>query len=201
MSTSFEIFPTNRYIPKIEDILNSTKNMFDDFLSSHNSTFLYTLSAVQFDNDDNIVSENPPCITDTEQYYTSININNEGFIYIFCNKLSDLDDEIWTDEPIAENAQRLKEKIIKNKEIGYSWQVKRTAGQSAIASLIYGYIAIAIAEETNGFIYSDDGAWEYRTFPILPDDFRKEYLMPEQLEKSKNMEWYNNMINEISKKA
>lgn len=48
-----------------------------------------------------------------------------------------------------------------------------------MASLFYGYIAIALAKLTDGFIYSDDGAWEYSYFPMHAEDFEKIYLNKE----------------------
>jgi len=34
--------------------------------------------------------------------------------------------------------------------------------------LAYGLIAASLAEITGGFVYSDDGAWDYSYFPALP---------------------------------
>lgn len=76
-------------------------------------------------------------------------------------------------------ALAMKGQIEKSLELGYSWEVIRTAGQPALASLFYGYIAIALAKLTDGFIYSDDGAWEYSYFPMQAGDFEKIYLNKE----------------------
>jgi len=42
--------------------------------------------------------------------------------------------------------------------------------------LAYGLIAASLAEITGGFVYSDDGAWDYSYFPALPEDFFRWYF-------------------------
>lgn len=55
-------------------------------------------------------------------------------------------------------AEKLKDKIKANIELGYSWSVKRTMRQPYIISIYYGFLAITIAMLTDGIIYSSDGA-------------------------------------------
>lgn len=78
--------------------------------------------------------------------------------------------------PTNDNIPEFRSSILKNRKIGYLWQVKRTAGQPAIVSLFYGFVAMALARETDGFIYSDDGAWCYESFPTTWQNLYSEYL-------------------------
>ncbi|MDE6780364.1 MAG: hypothetical protein K2J40_02755 [Ruminococcus sp.] len=137
--------------------------MFGDFLKFHGiETEIFT--EVHTFRNGKVINEKT--ITHDENSHTTITVNNIGDIYLFYIKLDDTDFELWNDE-LKNNprAKSLESTILQNRKIGCLWQVKRTAGQSAIASLFYGFAAMAVAKETDGFIYSDDGAWSYELFP------------------------------------
>lgn len=200
MSTTFEIYPTNKIIPRIPGIIADTMRMFNAFLQRHSTTFHYSVSVVQFENGEPIDSETEDdgFLTCREDRYTAFSINGEGWIYVFIHELDSLDDAVWEDELASNlNAQAMRQKIQKNRDIGWYWVVKRTAGQPAIASLIYGYLAIAIARAADGFIYSSDGAWNYSSFPMGADDFEREYLSPEEIAESDQKEWFLELIDII----
>ena len=40
-----------------------------------------------------------------------------------------------------------------------------------MVNLAYGLVAASVAQLTNGFIFTDDGAWECKKFPTTPEDF------------------------------
>lgn len=124
----------------------------------------------------------PVFLTSNEEKYTIFNINEEGEIYVFYDKIEKIDEEFWNEEiKINENARFMEKKIWDSLKTGYSWRVKRTMGQPAVVNLYYGYLAIAIAVLTEGILYSDDGAWNYECFPIEGKSFEKEYLNLDKL--------------------
>ena len=126
--------------------------------------------------------EKPVFLTSNEGKYTIFNINEEGEIYVFYDKIEKIDEEFWNEEiKINENARFMEKKIWDSLKTGYSWRVKRTMGQPAVVNLYYGYLAIAIAVLTEGILYSDDGAWDYECFPIEGKSFEKEYLNLDKL--------------------
>ena len=176
MSMSFEIFPTIKKKPNCEEIIKCSVELFYEFLKKEkiSQEIVITTRAVTIDNE---VYNNPISLALKENYHIVFDLNGEGEVYVFYHELTDLDKEFW-DEEIKENkhAKSIKEQIDANYEIGYSWSVKRTMGQPAIVNLYYGYLAIAIATLTDGFIYSDDGAWDYSMLPMGGKDFKKEYL-------------------------
>ena len=51
------------------------------------------------------------------------------------------------------------------------WSIKRTAWQPVLANILYGFVAIAIAELTNGLIYSDDGDWNFKEISLKAEEF------------------------------
>jgi len=111
-------------------------------------------------------------------FYSGSKWRNRFYYY----KITELDREIWKNE-IETNikARELRDIINKSINIGYYWSFRKSIGQPGIINLAYGLIAASLAEITGGFVYSDDGAWDYSYFPALPEDFFRWYFKPEQL--------------------
>ena len=194
MSTCFEVYPTNDNIPEFSKIISKAVSMIEDFLKFHSiekniSTEVYAV------HEDNIISTTE-FITVQENIYNTIEINQTGNIYLFYIKHDDFYNEMWNEE-IKHNsrAKMLENSILKNHQIGYSWDIKRTAGQPAIASLFYGFVAMALARETDGFIYSDDGAWSYELFPTEWQNLYSEYFNTDSIKNSKIKSTVKNWIN------
>lgn len=196
MSTSFEIYPTNNNIPELSRLISEAVSMFENFMKYHNiksyiNTELYAVN-------ENQTVYTPKFVTDSENIYNTIELNKIGNIYLFYIKIDDTDVALWNDE-LKNNprAESIKSSIMKNREIGYLWQVKRTAGQPAIVSLFYGFVAMALARETDGFIYSDDGAWSYELFPTEWKSLYSEYLDINKIKdhniKSTIIKWINSL--------
>ena len=196
MSTSFEIYPTNNNIPELSLLISEAVSMFENFMKYHNiksyiNTELYAVN-------ENQTVYTPKFVTDSENIYNTIELNKIGNIYLFYIKIDDTDVALWNDE-LKNNprAESIKSSIMKNREIGYLWQVKRTAGQPAIVSLFYGFVAMALARETDGFIYSDDGAWSYELFPTEWKSLYSEYLDINKIKdhniKSTIIKWINSL--------
>jgi len=95
-----------------------------------------------------------------------------GFFY----KITELDREIWKNEI----------------ETNIKARVRKSIGQPGIINLAYGLIAASLAEITGGFVYSDDGAWDYSYFPALPEDFFRWYFKPEYVVKNEDKVWLQN---------
>lgn len=181
MSISFEIFPTTKKIPKCEEVNEYSINLFNGFIQNENIVYdiKCKVTEVSFDSKK---CKKPAFLTSNEEKYTIFNINEEGEIYVFYDKIEKIDEEFWNEEiKINENARFMEKKIWDSLKTGYSWRVKRTMGQPAVVNLYYGYLAIAIAVLTEGILYSDDGAWDYECFPIEGKSFEKEYLNLDKL--------------------
>ncbi len=176
MSMSFDIFPTNTYIPKYEELKNLSQEMLKDYFAKENIDIDIFL---EFNTKDIVSGKNINCdsLITNETEYSSFSINGIGESLIFYRKITDIDKEFWKEEiELNHKANELKEKIERNIKLGYMWNVKRTMNQPAIINIYYGFLAIAIAILTNGILYSDDGAWDYHSFPIGAEQFRMEYL-------------------------
>ena len=181
MSISFEIFPTTKKIPKCEEVNEYSINLFNGFIQNENIVYdiKCKVTEVSFDSKK---CKKPVFLTSNEEKYTIFNINEEGEIYVFYDKIEKIDEEFWNEEiKINENARFMEKKIWDSLKTGYSWRVKRTMGQPAVVNLYYGYLAIAIAVLTEGILYSDDGVWDYECYPIEGKSFEKEYLNLDKL--------------------
>ena len=176
MSMSFEVFPTKKIIPKCNEVIKCSVGLFSEFMRREKiiCDIEVTVSEILFTDK---MYKTPINLASKQDHYTVFNVNREGEIYVFYHDLTEVDKDFWDMElQDNKNAQVLNEKVNVNLEIGFFWSIKRTLGQPAIASLYYGYLAIAIAILTDGIIYSDDGAWEYSVFPVEGSVFKDIYL-------------------------
>lgn len=174
MSTCFNIFPTTAHIPKCKIIIETAVSMFNDFLRSNEIDLDVEYNIREMKQDGSIIESD--LIVHEEGNYTSVEINGIGTVLLFYGNLTNVDFEMWEEEiAINKKAELMRKKILLNKTIGHYWQVKRTMGQPALIGLIYGFIAISIAKYTNGYIYSDDGAWSYDLFPSTYMELLSQY--------------------------
>ena len=201
MSTTFEVYPGNKYIPTFEELntvvtsnLTAYLNRYNIFQSIHLKVDLYTLenySEPSFDQNDKM--------SWSTDHYAWFGINNiAGGTDCYFHKHSDLDKEIWKDElRLRARNSEIRELIINSLRLGYYWSFRRSVGQSGTIALLYGLLAGSLAQLTGGFIYSDDGAWNYKLFPARADDFLKYYFHPELATNERDKEFSVNCINSI----
>lgn len=186
MSMSFDIFPTNTYIPKCEEVKEMSQQMLNNYLLEKEIDFNILLKCKNKKFTTNNELNSDYLVTNEEEYQT-FSINDIGEALVFFQRICKVDREFWKEE-INTNykANQLKKQIDINLKIGYMWKVKRTMNQPAIISIYYGFLAIAIANLTDGILYSDDGGWDYRCFPVEAKQFMNEYLNLSRL-KDKNI--------------
>jgi hypothetical protein len=95
--------------------------------------------------------------------------------------------ELWDggfDDPRCKTIEPLIRECIST---GHHWWFRRSAGQPAIISVAYGLIAASLAAITDGFLTSDDSAWE--RLPALPNEFLSWYFRPEKAIGENFREW------------
>jgi hypothetical protein len=81
---------------------------------------------------------------------------------------------------------------------GHRWWFRRSAGQSAVINVAYGLIAASLATITNGFLTSDDSAWDWERLPAPPHEFLKWYFRPEYAIAGNFREWSQRCIGHLS---
>jgi len=95
---------------------------------------------------------------------------------------------------LNENRKKLVESCLENK---IEWNFRRSAGQFGITAISYGFIASAFAELTNGFVWSEDGGWDYQIFPAIAKEFDAVYFRPEKAISEEFREWSKRCIEDI----
>lgn len=173
MSKTYEVYPTTSYIPSKEEIGKLAEKYLNTFLEKENIEEEYkkklkvTNSTLRF-SDKNYVNRKNICMIDTEYDAYQLNIKEGNAIFVFFHRFIPLYIEILKDTLINTKYESEFEKIVK---LNNSWTVKRTMWQPVLSNILYGFIAIAIAELTNGLIYSDDGAWDFKETPLKAEEF------------------------------
>lgn len=199
MSMTFDVFPTNRYIPKCEELKKLSQGMLSNYLLKEGVDIDILIDYKKYNLEDNNELDSNYLVT-SEKEYQSFIVNNIGDALVFYRKVSDIDREFWKEEIILnDKAHQLKDRISTTLKIGYMWNIKRTMNQPAIISIYYGFLAIAIAILTDGIMYSDDGAWEYDKFPVDGKQFKEEYLDLSKLQDEAVKEFIENCLCSLKK--
>lgn len=208
MSTTFEVYPKTSFIPSFQDILDLSTIKLHKFLEdfeinykpqisvrlnsqeSHEAQPLDLQASAKWDDSCYGWFHVPPIPGGTDAYF---------------RQLDDLKQECW-DDLIEENSIFLLDWSLDKKDLvkeclknGYYWVFRRSAGQTAIVNVGYGLIAASLAEITEGFIYSDDQAWDYARFPATASDFFYWYFRPELALDRNRKDWATRCIKDIPK--
>lgn len=184
MSTTFCVYPGTDNTPTFYEVLQQAHVDLHDYFQSisfFKTTVSLNVEIQTVENHTKIPTNmNGKFIWDSEKYaWFYINgVSGGSDCYLFQH--SELDREIWQRELTSSKHSEPIQTIIKqNLDLGYFWCFRRSAGQPCIIALSYGFLAISLAKLTNGFIFSDDGAWDFSMFPALPDDMMDWYFKPD----------------------
>jgi hypothetical protein len=177
------VYPGNGHVPSFNGVLQLADSQINKYLLSIGIETQVNNSVNVQSIDGNSKANPHPAdkILWDENHYAWFFVNGiPGGTDVYYHRNSVLEFEIWEEEMQSNfNIQKMKETIRKNLTLGYHWRFRRSAGQPAIIALSYGMLAASVAKLTNGFIYSDDNAWDYSMFPATPDDFFEWYFNPE----------------------
>jgi hypothetical protein len=192
------VFPRNSNLPTIEQVVELSTRYLHKYIAKVGTPLLPTVKFEIRNNNHTIVSTKPDqsfSWNDNEYGWFTIN-HVPGGCDAYFEYLDDMRKEIWEEEIAASTARcsDFADIIRASLEIGHYWRFRRSAGQLGVVSLYYGLLASAVAELTNGFVYSDDGAWDLKYFPILPDEFRNIFFQPD---KTSDQEWVERCISAI----
>lgn len=198
MSTIFSVYPGKEYIPSFAELLDISDKRINTFLADLSGFKSIVLDVEIHKEIDHLpVSFNisDKLIWNDDSYAWFFIHGVYGGTDSYFDKIEELDKEIWKEE-IKSNikAHQLQDIINRSINIGYYWSFRRSAGQPGIINLAYGLIAASLAELTDGFVFSDDGAWDYNCFPALADDFIAWYFKPEFTQNDEYKEWAQKCI-------
>ena len=201
MSTTFYVYPSKQYIPTFRELLDFSNKRIAEHLSylGLSTRVCLKVEIRNIRNHSKVVLDLDDKVIWNEDSYAWFYFDGiAGGTDVYYNRTTELDKETWIDEFKTNiKAQQLHDSINNSMEIGYYWSFRRSAGQSGIINLSYGLIAASLAKITDGFIYSDDGAWDYNCFPALADDFFVWYFKPEFAANSDDKKWTQDCIKSI----
>ena len=189
MSTSFEVYAAPANIPSFDDILSLSNRYLKEKLAKHGiydeyiiDVSIRKITAGDFHDFVSFDKKAPALWPMDDGYYAWFTVGNtpggcDAYIY----KVGDFYNmEFWEEElKLNERAKAVAPEMRKCLENGFYWSFRRSMGQYAIVNLSYGLVAAAFAELMNGFIFSDDSAWDYNIFPADAATFLQHYFDPE----------------------
>ncbi len=182
MSTTFQVYPKTTYIPSFQELTEAATLRLRDFLHEFNipgSPMIgVELHKKQPDSVQPLQLTSPTIWPDDSYAWFQVAPVLGGTDAYFWH-LDEEDREIWQEEMDSNERLRsrwgLVESCLAN---GYYWNFRRSIGQPAIINVAYGLIAATLAELTEGFVWSDDSAWDYERFPATAGEFFAWYFRP-----------------------
>jgi hypothetical protein len=208
MSTTFDVFPSTPYIPTFEEVISLSEAKLHNFLLEIGVDKKPQVKV-------EVYTQDPDTVTSTDvralakwvkSNYAWFTIDSViGGTDVYFHNLDDenkemrkIQEEVKVEIFQARSANEMGEERIKGcLQQKHSWSFRRSIGQPGMVNLAYGFIASAFAELTNGVIFSDDGAWDYKRFPALHSEFDSWYFRPHLALDEGKAEWAEQCINSI----
>ncbi|MWC29638.1 hypothetical protein [Paenibacillus sp. MMS18-CY102] len=193
MSTQFEVFPATSEVPTIVEVLQLANQKLSKFLQPYELQDVPVIHARlgdRFIAPADTVMDN--VLWDVKYAWFYALPSDDGGTDAYYRKVDEDTLNIWDDYSSYGEAYF---SVRQSLSVGYYWSFRRSAGQSAIINLAYGFIASALAELTNGYLFSDDGAWHGA--PIRPSEFDARYFVPDIAHSYGTAAWYENCLESI----
>ena len=193
MSTTFTIIPTKVDSNlTFKNVLELAKHTLEHQLTNLSINLKIELSVnihgkgEAYVNDINLDSR----LIWTEDEYAWFTVDRSyGGTDAYCREIEKTlaHDDAYVEETLGEVlvTPQLKKQILDCK---YEWWFRRSAGQSPLINLTYGHLAAAVAKLTEGYIYSDDGAW-HDIFPATADQLIEVYFYPDKAKNPADYDW------------
>jgi hypothetical protein len=192
MSTAFDVYPRTKLLPSFAAIIDRSTIELYRFLESVNIQARPIIqlriqrcedhSQVSFSLDD-------PARWDKDTYaWFTVGETPGGTDAYFDDDHAKIL-ELWDGGFDNPRCKRLEPLIRECVATGHRWWFRRSIGQPAVVSLTYGLMAASLAAITDGFVTSDDRAWDSQRLPALPEEFLTWYFRPEKAIEENFREW------------
>jgi len=192
MSTTFDVYPRTTDLPSFAAIIDRSTAELHRFLGSVGIRARPPIHLrIQRCEDDSHVafSLDAPARWDKDNYaWFMVGDALGGSDAYFDDDRAQIQ-ERWEDGFASPPRTRLEPLIRACIGTGHRWWFRRSIGQPAVINLAYGLIAASLAAITDGFLTSDDSAWDWQRLPARPDEFLAWYFRPEQAIEANFREW------------
>jgi len=189
MSTSFAVFPTMDHIPSFRELLDVATDHLRAFLESYEITtsvrLAVTLHRLEPERPMVAFQMSDPAWWGKDSFAWFHVPGVEGGTDAYARHM-DSQGRGYIEDIKAKNMNEFADRTASALRIGRYWTFDRSGGQPGIINIAYGMLAGSLAQLTNGFVFSEDGAWDYERLPALPDFFLSTYFRPEL-----NRDWIN----------
>lgn len=198
MSTTFEVYPRHTTPPSFRTLLTLANQRLHEQLAARDVHMQPTLCVsirTGGTHEPRHLDLDSPATWDESEYAWFYVDDLAGGTDAYCESVTADDQECWDDilrdHPPA-TARRTEMQACLT--TGLYWRFRRSAGQPPLIAFAYGILAAALAELTDGFVYSDDSAWDYPRFPATADEFYTWYFNPEQALAPHHATWARNNL-------
>jgi len=181
LSTTFEVYPGQGGIPTFQQLLTRTTKHFCNQLEAANFPLEPELcfKLVNAFNYDQPVSRCAPLLWQENQYAWFYLRGLTGGIEVNRLRMESVDRENWRETLEFTSQDEEQQDFFGNcLANGHYWSL-RMGKQPAAVGLLHGLLAGSLAELTEGFIWTDDGAWDYDRFPATSQELFACFLRPE----------------------
>lgn len=201
MSITFSVFPLKKEVPSFQEVLDLSTKKINKFLKDYGVNFDAKIEVRLLAKENNLEKkiELDASAKWDEDYYAWFSVATiSGGTDSYYWELSDEEKSDNLEEFLRRTSDESRQKLVKDSlENKVEWNFRRSAGQLPITNIAYGFIASAFAELTGGFIYSDDGGWDYQIFPATSEEFDAVYFRSEKAISEEKREWAINCIENI----
>ncbi|MCK3768060.1 hypothetical protein MZK47_00010 [Microbacterium aerolatum] len=196
MSTTIDVYPSSARVPTFSELADTVQQVLvsqrsDRYFTQHvgdisDDEMRPSIERVVESSDRSVMqrfdAETELLSFRGEDYgWASFAAVKSGFDFYFDDEPDPLDE--WSHaDVIAEYAERAEAigtlqgfPFDRAAEVEWRWYLRMQATQPLHTRLLSGYVAVALARLTNGFIHSDDGGVDYDRAPTDPETFLTSY--------------------------
>lgn len=174
MSTSFAIFPATNVIPAFEAVLARAEAHMDRFLRNGGLLVHVVLHASirQGEPDVELFANATGPMSWDDGHYAWFQVER---IRGGADAYSHAAHGESTRDYLKETLIPRRPELAKTLEIDRHWSIRCSANETGVVRIMSGFVAAAIAELTEGFVFSDDGAWTFNGVAKTAAEFLAEF--------------------------
>jgi len=205
VSTTFEVYPRTTTIPSFNEVLVLGEQRLHEQLRLRciHSHPVLTMELRTADAHEllEIDRDTPFCWNDSAYLWLSFTGCNGG-MDVSCLQTQEEEFEHWAYVLAPDNPARITPDNVRRAfPSGIYWSFRRSAGQPALINFAYGILAAALAELTDGLVYSDDAAWDTERFPASAQAVYAWYFVPEKAIDPGYRQWAHTCLDAIAREC
>jgi hypothetical protein len=184
MSTTFEVYPHSKALPQFGQLLATAEPRLHAYFERYQlgacPKLLFEVRAWKSHEVQAFTPASPVSWSEEDYawfYLDGVIGGTDVSVYSVDEHYSR---ESWDEEiRTRERSRTMSSYISECLSTGHYWSFCQSGGQPAVVNVAYGFVAAALAELTEGIIYSSDCAWDYECFPCRAQEFYEFYFRPE----------------------